>query len=88
MNANTERGTPTGENAAEESVHKPWRLALICCGRDDGVEWFATYEEADAFRESYTSGPGVDEPGGHDRSTILDKPDDLSAAFGRGTDGR
>lgn len=57
---------------------KPWRLKLICCGRDDGTETFATREQADAFREAYTSGPSVDPhgysaayPNGHQRAAIL-----------------
>lgn len=53
---------------------KPWRLRLVCCGRDDGEEFFATWEEADSFRQSYTSGPGVG-MGGHDRAAILERPD-------------
>lgn len=56
-----------------------WLLRLICCGRDDGVERFGTWSEADRFRESYCSGPGVlqaDRPqyGGHDRAAILYGP--------------
>lgn len=47
-----------------------WTLRLICCGRDDGTECFDTWNEADAFRESYTTGPGVG-PDGHDRAAIL-----------------
>lgn len=55
---------------------KPWRLRLICCGRDDGVVEFETWEAADAFRDSYTSGDGVlnrntPERGGHDRAAII-----------------
>jgi hypothetical protein len=56
---------------------KPWVLTLTCCGRDDGTARFATSEEADAFREGYTSGPGVDPHGysgdgysGHRRSAV------------------
>lgn len=43
----------------------PWLLQLVCCGYDDGTERFATWEEADEFRESYCSLPG------HQRSAIL-----------------
>jgi hypothetical protein len=55
---------------------RPWTLRLICCGRDAGTESFATWDEADAFRESYCTGPGVLDPGhpqrgGHDRAAVL-----------------
>lgn len=52
---------------------KPWELQLICCGRDDGTETFDTWEAADAFRESYTSGPGVG-GSGHERAAVLRHP--------------
>ena len=58
---------------------KRWRVRLICCGRDDGIMSFDTYEEAEAFRETYTSGPGVHTLGysapehssGHRRAAII-----------------
>ena len=53
-----------------ESTAKPWAVHCICCGRDDGTYHFATYKEAHALRDSYTSGPGVG-PGRHDRSAIV-----------------
>lgn len=43
-----------------------WVLRLICCGRDDGIEGYPTWEEAQAFRESYVGGSS-----GHDRQAIL-----------------
>lgn len=48
-----------------------WLLQLVCCGRDDGVEVFPSWDAADSFRKSYCSGPGVlraDRPeyGGHE----------------------
>lgn len=49
-------------------------VQLICCGRDDGEFGPCTYEEAERFRASYTSGPGVNEDGsygGHDRAAII-----------------
>lgn len=53
-------------------------VQLTCCGRDDGRPEFGTWDEADAFRESYLSGEGVGPPtetrfgvGGHSRSAIL-----------------
>jgi hypothetical protein len=64
---------------AEQTV-KPWKVMLTCCGRDNGVYEAATWEEADAFRESYTSGPGVNPYGysggftsGHQRSGVITK---------------
>lgn len=55
-----------------------WQLRFICCGRDEGTQTFDTWDEADAFRESYTSGVGVDGHGysgdgwkGHQRAAIL-----------------
>ena len=55
-----------------------WKVRLICCGRDDGTEQFSTWGEADAFRCSYTRGPGVADPtqpwrGGHDRAAIIER---------------
>lgn len=56
----------SGETAAR------WRLRLICCGRDDGTETFDAWEDADAFRESYTTGPGVGLDD-HDRAAIIEE---------------
>lgn len=56
-----------------------WRVILACCGRDAGVYDADTWEAADAFRESYTSGPGVNEHGysshgsGRQRSGVITK---------------
>ena len=65
----------------------PWTLRFICCGNEDGIESFRTWEEADAFREDYTGlGQSVDtasiaphgfsapiyEPG-HRRAAILER---------------
>ena len=38
---------------------KMWLCRLVCCGRDDGVVECESWEQADAFREAYTSGVGV-----------------------------
>jgi len=59
---------------------KPWAVRLICCGRDDGVERFTTWEDANAFREAYTSGAAVHPQGysasehspGHKRAGIIE----------------
>lgn len=81
--------TETQERAARAAAWKhdqwtgPWRLRLICCGRDEGSVRFQTSEEADAFRESYTSGPGVHPNGysahetetGHKRAAIKEYDD-------------
>jgi protein gp37 len=40
-----------------------WRVALSCCGDDDGEYVASSWDEADRFRESYTSGPGVNDHG-------------------------
>lgn len=58
-----------------------WTVKLTCCGRDDGEFHADTWEEADAFRESYTSGAGVAEHGysahasepGHRRSGVIER---------------
>jgi hypothetical protein len=52
-------------------------VRLTCCGRDDGKHGPCSWAEADAFRESYLSGPGVKDPehpgrGGHERSAIIE----------------
>lgn len=54
-----------------------WRVRLICCGRDAGDILRDTWEEADQFRQDYTSGAGVRGPGwpfgGHDRAGIIER---------------
>lgn len=60
---------------AESSI---WRVRLICCGRNDGDIFRDTWEEADQFRQAYTSGPGVAAPGqlrhgGHVRAGIIER---------------
>jgi hypothetical protein len=56
-----------------------WRVRLICCGRDDGDIFRETWKEADEFRNSYTSGPGVRHfdgrawRDGHDRAGIIER---------------
>ena len=59
---------------------QPWKITLICCGRDDGVVFCSTWAEAEAFRESYTSGEGVNVNGynfperpGHQRAAIISR---------------
>ena len=58
-----------------------WVVRLTCCGHDEGVYTRAsTWEEADAFREAYTSGAGVHPNGysapehspGHKRSAVIE----------------
>ena len=52
---------------------------MICCGLDDGYIAFATWNDADKFRESYTSGIAVAKHGysaapdesGHKRAVIV-----------------
>lgn len=58
-----------------------WRVRLVCCGRDDGVVTFLSWEEADAFRDAYVQGAGVAEHGysaahhepGHRRAGIIER---------------
>jgi hypothetical protein len=57
---------------------KAWRVVLTCCGRVAGDFYADTWEEANDFRESYTSGPGVNPRGysggaesGHQRSGVI-----------------
>lgn len=66
---------------------KIWRVRLICCGRNDGEYLAETWDEADAFRESYTgrddvgtidphgySGTGWD---GHQRAGIIERMEEI-----------
>lgn len=56
-----------------------WLIKLICCGRDDGVWWMPTWDEADKFREDYCRAEG------HDRAAILvGAVDDLPLAPNEG----
>jgi hypothetical protein len=67
--------------ADAEAPRPKWTVALTCCGYDDGTFTANTYEEADAFREAYTSGPGVSPHGystesyvtGHRRSGVVSR---------------
>jgi hypothetical protein len=57
----------------------PFMCNMSCCGRDDGIIVFSTWEEAEKFRESYTSGVAVAEHGysagphesGHKRAVVI-----------------
>lgn len=44
---------------------KKFIVMLTCCGRENGTYGPVSWDEADAFRESYLNAPG------HDRSAIL-----------------
>ena len=61
----------------DSTVTKPWVLHLICCERDDGLQYCDTWDEADRFRRDYMSGPGISTTGrigdGHVRSAILSR---------------
>lgn len=57
-----------------------WTVRMICCGRDYGSQSFATWNEAEAFREAYISGPGVNDTkvehaSGHIRSGVISQGD-------------
>lgn len=61
------------------STPGPWTVTLTCCGHSDGQLSAGSWEEANAIRESYTSGAGVNPHGysapthepGHRRSAIV-----------------
>lgn len=73
-----------------------WRVDLTCCGRDAGSVSAETWEKAEAFRESYTTGPGVAPHGysscptesGHHRSGVIRRVLILPAASSEVSDGR
>ena len=59
---------------------RPWVVSLTCCGRDDGIYRAASWQEADNFRDDYTSGTAVDPHGysgsgynGHRRSAVISR---------------
>ena len=62
-----------------ESTVAAWRVRLICCGRDAGDVMRDTWEEADQFRQDFTSGAGVRHfngrywVSGHDRAGIVER---------------
>ncbi len=71
---------PPPPSREAEIAARPWIVTLTCCGREDGIFRAATWAEAEAFRESYTSGPGVNPHGysggsasGHQRSAVISK---------------
>ena len=51
-------GDHSGRLDVETVNRTPWVVYLICCDRDDGQARFETWEQADAFRESYVGGVG------------------------------
>lgn len=55
----------------------PWLVRKICCGRDDGEAEFASWAEADRFREAYVDSARIAD---HERSAIV------QAAAGRTDD--
>lgn len=70
------RATPSDANG------ESWEVRFICCGRDDGNTIVNSYAEADAIREAYTSGVGVNphgyseahkHDGGHQRAAIVSR---------------
>lgn len=56
-----------------------FQIHLICCGSDDGYSYAENWQEADDFRNSYRSGPGVAEDDnrwhGHVRQGIIEDVD-------------
>ena len=70
------RATPSDDSG------EYWEVRFICCGRDDGNTIVNSYTEADAIRESYTSGVGVNphgyseahkHDGGHQRVAVVSR---------------
>lgn len=67
------------EKALADPPVRAFVVSLTCCGRDAGSVEFPTWEQADAFREAYTSGEGVHPQGysapehapGHKRSGVI-----------------
>lgn len=47
---------------------KRWRVDFICCGRDDGHQFFDSWKTADALRTSYVKKLHTND---HERSAIL-----------------
>lgn len=74
---------PTGSTQGVPEARR-FMLKLTCCGREaDPPSRPMTWAEADAFRESYVSGPGVTSPerpreNGHVRSAIIVEASDVS----------
>lgn len=52
----------------DDGTEGGWALDLICCGRDDGTEVFASWSDANEFRLSYVTPIGHDN---HDRAGII-----------------
>jgi hypothetical protein len=48
----------------------PFKVRLICCGRCINERGFATYDEADKFRELFMSLPSD----GHERVAVISTP--------------
>ena len=80
----------TKQSCSRTQFAARWIVRLICCGRDDGEERFATWEEADRFRESYTDKVGVAPHGysadesesGHRRAGIIRRAQETLFASG------
>ena len=71
--------TPAGTEGPGLGSEERFICHMICCGLDDGYIAFATWDDADKFRESYTSGVAVAKHGysaapdesGHKRAVIV-----------------
>lgn len=58
-----------GRTHTERQEGMDWYLELICCGRENGTQWFFTPEDAATFRRYYLDAYG------HDRVAILKRVD-------------
>ena len=66
---------------------RQFRVRLTCCGRDDGRYGPVDWHDADVFRTSYLSGPGVLDPrypelGGHTRVAVIEPVHELTMGGG------
>lgn len=67
----------------QDNATKPWRVRLVCCGRDCGFQYADTWDEADKFREGYCTETGAEPHGyggrgfGHRRAGIIERNEDF-----------
>ena len=51
-----------------------WQVRMFCCGYEDGVRWFASWDAADRFRNAYAGDGTVGRymrQQGHERIGII-----------------
>lgn len=71
-----EEGAAEAEAQADmPDAAKMWRVRMICCGTDDGVRDFDSWETADRFRNAYTGDGNMGSLAlkeGHKRTGIIE----------------